>query len=39
MTDPEDYQPDDDISVPTEPDGMDDDERWDDDEVSDEFLK
>lgn len=39
MTDPEDYEPDDEISVPVEMDGMEDDERWDEDETSEEFLK
>ncbi len=37
MTDPEDYEPDEEFSVPIEPD--DDDERWDDTETSDEFKK
>jgi len=32
MKDPEDYEPDDEISVPVETDGIEDDERWDDTE-------
>lgn len=37
MKDPEDYEVDEEFAVPTEPD--DEDERWDDGETSDEFLK
>lgn len=37
MTDPEDYEPDPEISVPNEP--IEEDESWDDDEPSDEFFK
>lgn len=39
MIEPEDYEPDEEISVPVEEDGIDDDERWSEDETSDEFLK
>jgi len=39
MKNPEDYEPDEEFSVPTE--GIDtlDDELWSDDETSDEFMK
>lgn len=36
--DPEDYEPDEELSVPVEPDGIEDDEDWDD-EPSSQFLK
>ena len=39
IKDPEDYEPDDYYSVPVDMDGIDDDERWDDNECSNEFLK
>ena len=38
MIEPEDYEPDDEISFPVEY-GDEDDERWSEEETSDEFLK